>query len=225
MAKQKYLHVVANPFAALDHQGRPTAVVHTDPDFHDASNKPIGAVRNSEQLKSATPVDLARGNTDGRYAAHDLWFEFTPEVVDLPIPVINGVSAVHLLSHYLREMRPSAGGQPALLPADAKTAKLAGVCFADPSRIIVDTAAVQARRWAADHDGELPEWATATDEHLKAAKVKTNANGHLESYEGLHPSHASHARFLAAHKAKLPKAAVEHEEVHVEVEEPHDGGR
>ena len=207
MAKQKFLNVVCNPFCVLDHQGRPSAIVHSDPDFHDPSNKPIGAVRKSEMLKPSVPVDLTKGQTNAEYAKHDIWFECTPEVVKIPVPVINGVSSVHMLSHYLREMRPSAGGQAALLPADQATAKMAGVYYADPSRIIVDTAMVQATRWAADHDGELPEWAEATEEHLAAAKVKLNSNGHLESYEGLHPSHAAHARFLAAHKAKLSAPA------------------
>src|ERR1019366_8236389 len=100
MAKQKFLLVVTNPFACLDHQGRPTAIVHTDPDFHDPDNRPIGAVRKAELLKAATPVDIAKGQTRAEHAKQDIWFECSPEVVKLPIPNINGMPAVHMLGHY-----------------------------------------------------------------------------------------------------------------------------
>ncbi len=222
MAKQKFLLVVVNPFVALDHQGRPTAVVQCDPDFHDPDGHQVGAVVKAELLQAALPIDLKASRTTAIPAKHDVWFECTPEVVKLPIPNVNGQPMVHLLSHYLREMRPSAGGQPALLPADVKTAKLAGVTFADPSTVIVETARLQALRWAKDHDDELPEWAEATAEDLAGAKVKLDANGHLLSYEGLHPSHAAHARFLAAHKAKRATPPERAEPPKTEPE--HDGG-
>lgn len=173
------LSVVVNPFVHLNHHGHPSVSVVHDPDGKTIGpHRRVGAEIKSEPVEIRSAVDVASMTGDFRPSRHHHWFEYSAE----PVRITDNPQ---LRPYYAQHIR---GG--ALLPADAKTAKVFGVAFREPSAVIVETATQAAKVWAADHDGALPQWAQGLD----AAE--------------LHPSHAAHAKFLAAHVAKIPARAV-----------------
>ena len=185
--KPKTIRVVVNPFIHLDHEGRPAAAITLDPKFENPDRRFIGAVMKSEVIEPRTPVEVDRKRRvmkgDNRPALHDRWFEFDHQAV----------SVLDMLDHgntyYMQRAKTGPGELgPVVLPANKESAKRLGVPFRDPSAVILETAKQAAKAWAADHDGEVPEWA---------------AGGKLEE---MHPSHACHARLLAAHKAMVVPA-------------------
>jgi hypothetical protein len=186
----KTMRIVPNPFAVLDHDGRPSAAFTLDPVFENPDRRLVGAVRRSEVVEARTPVEFNRAKKtmggDNRKSLHDTWYEFSAEaqvVVDL-------MDHGHAANYYKQRAKCGPGEiAPALLPANEATAKRLGVSFREPSAVVVSTAKAAAARWAADHDGELPEWASDMDP------------------KDMHASHACHAKFLAEHVAKA-KAAV-----------------
>lgn len=179
------LRVVANPFVCLDHEGRPSAAVPFDPSFHSPDRRHVGARHAAEVLEARKPPTIlqvrdgmggttARIEGDSRETIHDIWFTFESEAQTVP-----------LTPHYREMMRPGGGDGAALIPADEKSARLAGVPFRPPHEVILETAKLKAEQWAKEHDGELPDWA---NELLKD--------------EDLHASHKGHRALLAAHMAK-----------------------
>ena len=192
--RPKLLRVVANPFVAVDHEGRPAAAVGCDPLYHTPDRRHVGARHAAELLVSRNPVDAVKVSGDDRLPIHDIWFEFDHEVQVVPDS-----------HHYRRQLDPSKGGQPAILPADKATADKIGLPFVDPSHVIVETARVVIACHLADH-GELPDWA-----HLHPNLLPEGVEPSMEA-DDIHASHASHAAFLAKHVAKMPKPPAPNDE-------------
>lgn len=193
------LRVVANPFVALDHEGRPAAAVAFDTGDRHTGNarRLIAASFASELIEARDPVTVgsdASGNKvvsgDGRKSRHDVWFSFSADAVIVPDS-----------RHHRRALDPACGGQPALLAADEDTARRIGQKFVNPSDVIVETAKVRLAEFVKDN-GELPEWA-----HLHAALLPSGSSVSLKK-EAVHVSHQGHAEFLAAHVAKVTTKAV-----------------
>jgi hypothetical protein len=191
--KPKVMRIVVNAFAHLDHEGRPAAAITLDPVHENPDRRFVGAVLKSELTEARTPVEFDRSRGivrgDNRPSLEDRWFEFD----SAPQTVIDLID--HGNQYYVQMARACAGElAPVVLPANKETAKRLGVVFSDPSAVVVETAKAAAARWAENHDGEVPEWAKDLPQ------------------EKMHPSHACHAKLLAAHRAQVvpavsPKAA------------------
>lgn len=185
--RPKMLRLVMNPFVHLDAEGRPAAAITLDPKFENPDRRFIGAVMKSEVLEPRNAVEFDRKRKvvkgDNRPAVHDRWFEFSCEPVSVLDMTENGNT------YYVQRAKAGPGELgPVVLPANKESAKRLGVAFRDPSAVVLETAKQAAKAWAADHDGEVPEWA---------------AGGKLEE---MHPSHACHAKLVAAHKAQVSGA-------------------
>jgi hypothetical protein len=181
----KVMRVVVNPFAVLDHDGRPSAAFTLDPVNENPDRRFVGAVMKAEAVEARSPVEVDRAKRtmkgDNRPSVHDRWFEFSAE----PQKVVDLMDYGFAAGYYRQRAKVAAGEvAPALLPADEAAAKRLGVPFRDPSAVVLETARVQAKRWAADHDGEMPEWASDTP------------------VAEMHASHACHVGLLAEHKAR-----------------------
>jgi hypothetical protein len=217
--KIKRLRVVANPFVHLNYEGVPTAGFTLDPKHENPDRIPVGYTRKALVREARMPVtfDRQRGTVSGdaRPSVHDIWFEFSSE----PQTIVDLLDHGPAATYYKQKAKAGPGEiAPALLPADAASAKRLGVPFRDPSVVVVETARLAAKAWAEEHDGELPDWAlpdalseksTATVQKLGADGVPVlGADGKpitVPADTALHPSHLAAARLLAAHVKKLPK--------------------
>jgi hypothetical protein len=187
MRKAKQLRVVANPFCHFDHEGRPAAAVPFDPDWHSPDRRHVGAKHAAEVIEARAPAEISYGPDgkariagDDRPPVHDIWFEFDVEPQTVPDT-----------PHYRAMMKPSVDGGPALLPANAETARAISARFREPREVLVETAKAMVARWALDHEGEVPDWAHVHPELLPEGAVAT-----LQASE-LHRSHLGHARLYA----------------------------
>jgi hypothetical protein len=181
--KPKTMRIVLNPFAHLDHEGRPAASVTLDPTFENPDRRRVGAVMHAEVTEARTAVEINRAKRtfkgDNRHSIHDRWFDTSAE----PVTVMD------LLDHgntYYRQLAKVGPGEvaPAVLPANKETAKRLGVPFRDPSEVVLETARLQAARWARDHEGEAPVWA----QDIPVVEM--------------HVSHVAAVKLLEQHRAK-----------------------
>lgn len=176
----KILRVVVNPFAHLDHEGRPACAVAHEPNPAARGTelkRHHGAVHHAHPIELRAPVVVTPNGITGdpRKSVHEHTFEFSyGEILTLPD------------THYYREhLTPSVDGATPLLPADEATAKKLGVPFRKPELTIHETATQAAKRWAEANDGEQPEFVTV--DHAKDD----------EKLQDVHPAHVRAARYLA----------------------------
>lgn len=191
----KVLRCVLNPFAHLDHDGRPACAVAFEPNPLARGTEPKrfhGAKLHATVIEERNPTVVQGGCViagDDRKSVHDHTFEFSHGAV-LTLPD----------TRYYRELLTPAAGQVAtpLLPADTETARKLGRPFRDPELTIAETAEVTSAEWTAANDGEQPEFLTldlAAEDAKIAAKQPSD----------VHPAHRAAARYLA--KVNPKKAA------------------
>jgi hypothetical protein len=197
--KPKTLSVVVNPFAHIDHEGRPACAVAFEPNPMARGSEPKryhGAIHHAKPVELRKPVHVTAGGISGdtRPSVHEHTFEFAyGEVLTLPDT-----------RYYREHLTPSVDGVTPLLSADEATAKKLGRPFREPTLTIAETADVMAKRWADANDGELPEFVTVDP-------AKTD-----EELADVHLAHVRAARYLAKiRKAPLsPIKADDHDGDH-----------
>ncbi len=190
----KVLRVVVNPFAHLDHEGRPACAVQHEPNpmargtelkrYH-------GAIHHAKTLELRAPVVATPHGVSGdpRPSVHEHTFEFAyGEVLTLPDT-----------RYYREHLTPDITGATSLLAADEATAKKLGRPFRDPALTIHETAEQAAKRWADANDGEEPEFVTV-DHALEDDKLAD-----------VHPAHVRAARYLAKCAVARAEATAKHE--------------
>lgn len=128
----KSLLVLPNPWAAIDHQGRPSGVVMCDPVEHvpTRDGEPrrfVGA--HLDPVKTRMTREFARG--DARSNEQDTVWVFATKPVDLPNT-----------PYYRERIRHGE-----LIAADEKTARVAGLKFADPGKVIEAARASAIAAW------------------------------------------------------------------------------
>lgn len=84
-SKPRTIRVWPNPYAALDHKGRPSGAFAHEPGPRDLRVSFVGAVRTAEKIRDAEVVMVGGRSFVGRPAAHDRSHEFTPG----PVEVLN----------------------------------------------------------------------------------------------------------------------------------------
>ena len=205
------LRVYANPFVALDAEGRPACAVAFDSGdrFVGETRRHIGARHGSLCLEKRDPVSVTRQpgprgratiTGDGRKSRHDIWFVFSAAPQTVPDT-----------RTHRQALDPSKGGQPALLPADEATARAVGVAYQDPSHVIVETARQALARHCRDCGGEPPEWSVRHQDLLPRPGQDAKGQDAKWSFpvpaDQIHESHAAHADFLQQHRDRLSAKA------------------
>ena len=187
------LKVIANPYAAIDHQGRPCGAVLCDPIKHvrpvDAPNHPDPNQRFGRRTYVQVSVKKAEVKREGETVRvgdkvfrepdqhHHEW-EFTKGSVELPYT-----------DYYRRQI-----AEGSLICADKASWKL---CDFDP-RLFVDPMTVLA--WA--KEGAVANWIAAHGEDdARIATIATHWDGHVEN---THPV----AKALAADAKRASDAVV-----------------
>lgn len=182
---QQTLRVVANPYAHLDHEGRPCGRVMLDPVEHlaphnDYSNpkeprherRYVGAWIDAQKTRITK-----RAKSQHQTNQQDTVWAFTTEPQTIP-----------QTNYYLRYIQHGA-----LLPADAATAAVAGVAFVEPEKAL----ALARHRALGFHfrerpENAIPEWATPEDLATNGFLSKERKADHV----------LAHAKKLADAKAK-----------------------
>ena len=154
----KTLRVFADPYAALDHEGRPAHACPTDPAHTGPERRWVGAKLHADtalkKLDAATHEAVRAGLHEH---PQDTMFEFSDEAEELP-----------RTPYYLARLKHGE-----LIAADAETARAAGVRFEDPELVLARSRLKAIRHWKAEK-GALPPFATDADgkllEQLEAAE-------------------------------------------------------
>ena len=161
MPREQTIRVFANPYCALDHEGRPSGAVMFDPVDHHAyasSDQPrryVGAMHCPERTKVYQKAAEGSAQSD----LQDTVWNFSEDAVTLP------------LSHYyLGHIRSGD-----LIAADAETAEHAGLAeFVDPKAALARAKVKALDLWKAERPHRaLPEWAIPRPE--PKAQAKTDA--------------------------------------------------
>ncbi len=150
----RWIRVLPNPWASLDHLGRPVCAVPWDTD-HNPNRGWVGARIDPER----TQVLLRRQPGDLRSDVQDTLFAFDTKPAEVP-PT----------KHYLQCIRDGS-----LLAADPLAAKLAGIKFVEPAALFAETREKAIRKFdsdygagswecLADRRGELPQGASLPSE-------------------------------------------------------------
>lgn len=135
MSDAETLRVVCNPFAHLDHLGRPAGACPCDPVGHTPDRRWVGA-RIHE--RTTLTEKLSREDASVRSAAQNTEFDFTPDVQTIP-----------KTPYYLDRLRDGE-----LLAADAMTARAAGLPFVEPSTALAIAKTTAIASWAAHYGSE-----------------------------------------------------------------------
>jgi hypothetical protein len=186
--KPKVLRCVVNPFAHLDHDGRPACAVQHEPRpnaqgtellrFHGATlQATVIEARAATKIIYGAPGTKSRVIAgDPRPSLHDRTFTFAyGEVLTVPDT-----------KYYRGLLTPGLGHRP-LLPADKETSDKLGLPHRAPELVIVDTADVEAKAWSDANPGENPEWVEVDAKLLDGAPELAD----------VHPVHIAAARYLA----------------------------
>jgi hypothetical protein len=153
---QKNIRVVSNPFSSLDHKARPCGIVLLEPESGYASSGYIGA-----RISRATTVTVAPSG-DLRGNRQDTVFDFDATPVE-----------VKATPYYLGFLRSGA-----LLPADEKSAAVAGVKFRPVAEAMAATKAAAAAEFDRLYgEGSFAELTTGSE----AAPQPTTAPAHEET--------------------------------------------
>lgn len=159
MPSAKTLRVYANPWHALDSEGRPAGACACDPDYHTPARKFVGATLEAKETRKAVP---AKGIT----ARHDITYAFSTEAQEIPLTV-----------YYLEAVK-----RGELIAADEASAKACGFApdtFKDPAVCLAEERRAAARQFQINY-GEIPPFVTAEevaawDAEDKAAKERAEA--------------------------------------------------
>ena len=157
MPRLPMIRVLANPYAHLDHEGRPAGVVMLDPVEHHA----YGGDGEARRFVGAA-IDLSKTEVYQRAAAssaqsdlQDTVFAFSGDVQDLP-----------MTQYYLSAIR---SGE--LLAADEATAEHAGIEFHEPYAALDTAKKTSLERWKAERPKRaLPEWASSKETKREAPR-------------------------------------------------------
>ena len=178
---KKTLNVYADPYGALDHEGRPAHACPTDPTHTPGARRWVGAGLSAEtKLVDKLYDDVAKAVAGGLHEhPQDTVFAFETEPVTLPST-----------PYYRERIRHGE-----LIPADEKTAREAGAtalkrwqamvtkdvdAAAVPKAMLAASRAAAIGRWHAEHE-EFPDWADDDDKKAfadaqdKAAAAKAAA--------------------------------------------------
>lgn len=149
---KKTLSVYADPFAALDHEGRPAHACPTDPSHTGTERRWVGACLSAETALH----DISRDEKLSFVVAAKLHehpqttvFDHDEKAIELPAT-----------QYYRARLRDRS-----LIPADAKTAREVGIEFSDPKARIEASRAKAIVDWYAQHE-EFPPF--ASDDEKKA---------------------------------------------------------
>lgn len=162
---KKTLSVYADPYAALDHEGRPAHACPTDPQHTGEIRRWVGAALSSKtRLVDRQDLDENVGKSvDAGLHEHpqETVFEFAPFESSTPSEgedVIGGPITLPETPYYLERIRHGE-----LIAADVKTAKKAGSKFSEPKALIAASRAASIAKWFAQHE-EYPLFATKAEQ-------------------------------------------------------------
>lgn len=162
MPREQTIRVYANPYAVLDHEGRPACVVMYDPVQHHAyaSNEEPRRYVGASLCPEGTRIYQKAAEGSAQSDLQDTVWKFSDEAVSLP------------LSHYyLAHVR---SGE--LIAADYETAEHAGIEFVEPRAALEAAKAKALEGWRIERPRRpLPDWATApakTTDETPSAEVK-----------------------------------------------------
>lgn len=190
------LSVIANPYAHLDHEGRPCGAVLLDPVDHHAygeatvdavTGQPryeprryVGAELDTHSTKIVRKAGPQGLGASGQSDLQDTVWKFSDEPQTIP-----------QTNYYLARIRDGE-----LIPADAETAALAGRAFVEPKLALANAKTHALGLWfrARPHH-DVPEWAHPDD------FAKLHEDYSSKEHKAKHAKH--HAkRELAKHEAK-----------------------
>jgi hypothetical protein len=106
----KTLSVYANPYAAIDHCGRPAGHFSHDVSIPGMAGRYVGATMIATLVQPEVTRTIGKATEVLNHAVHDRTWEFSQD----PVTVVNN-------QHYLQGLKDGA-----LFPADEKTAALLG---------------------------------------------------------------------------------------------------
>ena len=158
------LSVIANPFAALDHEGRPAGVVLLDPVEHHpygehTTDAVTGQPRYEPRRYVGAEIDAEATQVVRRAGAQGLGSSAQFDLQDTVWKFSAEPQTVPQTHYYLDRLRDGE-----LFAADPATARLAGKPFVEPKEALAGARAHALGLWfrARPHH-DVPEWATPAD--------------------------------------------------------------
>jgi hypothetical protein len=191
----KLLRVYADPYGALDHEGRPAHVCPKELPTS-AHDRWVGAHLHADtKLKQVDAHVLESVRAGLHEHPQDTLYDFDEAPVELPVT-----------PYYLQRIKHGE-----IVAADAATAREAGVKFEDPQLVIARSRMKAIRHWRREH-GAIPPFATEADARLLAqiedAEQKAAAQP-LEAAKAAAEKAASEAEAKAEAAAKAKAKAYE----------------